>query len=117
MEEMNVRESILQSAFSEKRYAQLKAFIFHIWKSKAKYKILMARRAFNLNYAFMEACRTQRDEECVTDSIMSNTALLLYAEELARYYSWVKKFPDILIADDLLFHGRGIIKIDRKSVV
>ncbi len=111
MEEMNVRESILQSAFSEKRYAQLKAFIFHIWKSKAKYKILMARRAFNLNYAFMEACRTQRDEECVTDSIMSNTALLLYAEELARYYSWVKKFPDILIADDLLFHGRGIIKL------
>ncbi len=104
-------EELLQSSFRGKRYDQIKEFMVNIWKSKAKYKIFMARRAFNLNYAFMEACGVQKDDSYQVDNIISNTAFLLCAEELADYYRRMGEFPRILIADDLLFHGRGIIKL------
>lgn len=111
MGSMNSNERTLQSSFTGKRYEQIKEFMINIWRSKAKYKVLMARRAFNLNYAFMEACAVQNDERYIVDNIISNTALLLCAEEIAEYYRQSKQFPRILIADDLLLHGRGIIKL------
>lgn len=104
-------EELLQSSFQGKRYDQIKEFMVNIWRSKAKYKVFMARRAFNLNYAFMEACGVQKDDSYQVDNIMSNTAFLLCAEELADYYRRTGQFPRILIVDDLLFHGRGIIKL------
>lgn len=106
-----MEEKLLQHSFTGKRYDQMRAFMVNIWRSEAKYKIFMARRAFNLNYAFMEICDARKDDTLITDGIMSNTALLLCAEEIAGYYKRSKQFPRILIVDDLLFHGRGIIKL------
>lgn len=108
---INLDQRLLRSAFTEQRYSEIRRFVTKVWKNKAKYKVLMARRAFNLNYAFMEAGYVQSDDEFITENIMSNTALLLCAEELSEYYRWVKQFPQILIADDLLLHGRSIKKL------
>lgn len=108
---MGKNEDLLKTSFDGKRYNQIKEFMINIWESKAKYKVFMARRAFNLNYAFMEACDVQREDGYFIENIMSNTAFLLCAEKLAEYYRQFRQFPRVLIVDDLLFHGRGIIKL------
>ena len=104
-------EELLRSNFTRKRYEQLKRFMVNIWQSKAKYKVFMARRAFNLNYAFWTVSDIKKDKSFTTDNIMSNTALLLCAEDLAEDYLNTNSFPNILIVDDLLLHGRGIIRL------
>jgi len=43
--------------------------------------------------------------------IMSNHALLLYTGEIAQYYKDYKRFPSILIADDVVLHGRSITNL------
>ena len=104
-------EQLIRSSFSEEEYSKLLHFFQDIWLSDAAYKVFMARRAFNLNFAFMDIKDVQYRDEYKVDSIMSNTALLLCAEEIADHYKLTECFPRIIIADDLLIHGRGIIKL------
>lgn len=111
MEDLRGSEQIIRSSFDADVYDELQGFFQNVWQSKASYKVFMARRAFNLNFAFMGMMDAQYVQEYRTDDIMSNTALLLYAEEIAEYYKAMDRFPSILIVDDLLIHGRGIIKL------
>jgi len=104
-------ERLIRSSFGANYYNELCEYFHNIWKSNAAYKVFMARRAFNLNYAFMGIMNAQYKDEYETESIMSNTALLLCAEEIADYYRATNEFPSILIADDLLLHGRGMVKL------
>ncbi len=107
----NHDERIIRSSFSAEDFDNLTQFFQNVWMSNASYKVFMARRAFNLNYAFMDIMKVTYRSEYKIDNIMSNTALLLCAEEIADYYVITKCFPDILIVDDLLLHGRGISKL------
>ena len=106
----NHNERTIRASFSAEDFDNLTQFFQNVWMSNASYKVFMARRAFNLNYAFMDMMKAKYRSEYKIDNIMSNTALLLCAEEIADYYVITKCFPDILIIDDLLLHGRGISK-------
>ena len=111
MEAVRSNEKLVRSSFSEEEYGKLLQFFQGIWQSNAAYKVFMARRAFNLNFAFMEIKDVQYKDEYKVEGIMSNTALLLCAEEIADRYRLTGHFPRIIIADDLLIHGRGIMKL------
>lgn len=111
MEAIGSNEKLIRSSFCEEEYDKLLQFFQDIWLSDAMYKVFMARRAFNLNYAFMDIQNAKYKDEYKVEGIMSNTALLLCSEELADYYRLTGRFPKIIIADDLLIHGRGIMKL------
>ena len=111
MKTERLNEQLIRSSFSNNDYESLLHFFQSVWLSDASYKVIIARRAFNLNYAFMDIENAQYTDEYKTENIMSNTALLLCAEEIAEYYCFKKILPSILLVDDLLIHGRGIMKL------
>ena len=98
--------------FREGNYnEQLWKYMKTLWEDPADYKVLMARRMLNLNDALMQEWDVKGDEQYLTDRIMSNTAFLLSAKTIADRYSFRKKFPRILICDDIMLHGRGVLKL------
>lgn len=101
----------LNTYFDSDDYEKLCIFFKKIWSSKASYKVIMARRGFNLNYLFIKELKARYNENYNVDDIISNTALLFQAKEIADYYRIMKEFPEILIVDDILIHGRGIAKL------
>ena len=99
-----------ESFFNE----ELWTFMNNLWEDSADYKVLMARRMLNLNCVLMQEWDVKSNKQYLTDSIMSNTAFLLSARAIADRYAFKKKFPRILICDDIMLHGRGIMAlIDR----
>ena len=96
--------------FNEKLWMYIK----NLWEDPAKYKILMARRMLNLNDVLMRGWDSSEKEQYLTDGIMSNTAFLLAANAIADQYAQKKCFPRILICDDIMLHGRGIINLLEK---
>lgn len=90
---------------------QLWKYMTTLWEDPADYKVMMARRMLNLNDALMQEWDAKRNEQYLTDGIMSNTAFLLSARTIADRYAYRKRFPRILICDDIMLHGRGIIKL------
>lgn len=102
---------LMHTFFSEEECEDLENFFQNIWQTKKAYKVFMARRGFNLNFAFMDIMDAWYNEDYYLDGIISNTALLLCAEEIAEYYKETGSFPTILIVDDILIHGRGIMKL------
>ncbi len=111
LENLNSNYLVIQSVFSASDIDNLTKYFKRIWMSDATYKVAVARRAFNLNQVFIDALSAGYDENYRTDDIISDTALLLYAEELADYYRAFRSFPSILIADDILVYGRRIAEI------
>lgn len=103
-------KSIFYSAFPEELSLKIVNFITNIWGSPADYIVLMARRMFNLNYVLYNLEDFEQQEES-RNRIMSNTAILCKAPEIAAYYVRAREFPKILICDDILVHGRGIMKL------
>ena len=101
------RRPFLDSFNNEKLWVHMN----NLWEDPAEYKILMARRMLNLNYALMQEWGAYENERYLTDGIMSNTAFLLSARKIADRYAYRKRFPRILICDDIMLHGRGIVDL------
>lgn len=99
-------ESILHQ-----EYNRLYAFFQRAWDNSHAYIVMMARRCFNLNHIFMQVHKASGGIIADENRIISDSALLLYAGNIARYYAEHYRFPYILIADDLAYHGRAIIKL------
>lgn len=99
-------ESILHQ-----EYNRLYAFFQKAWSGSHAYVVMMARRCFNLNHIFMEVHKVSHKVVTDENRIISDSALLLYAGEIAHYYVLHHRFPYILIADDVAYHGRAIIKL------
>jgi len=59
----------------------------------------------------MKICQSGGGTVANADRIISNHALLLYTGEIARHYQEYKRFPSILIADDVVLHGRSITSL------
>lgn len=109
---MNTIDSItLKSLFKQQYlYDDLSSFFYNVWRSDALYKVLMVRRAFNLNYAFLDTIKEIDTISEYSKNLISNYSLLFYAKEISMFYQMMGKFPNILIVDDILIHGRAIYK-------
>lgn len=101
-----VGESILHDD-----YYGLYDFFCDIWESSHTYVVLIARRCLNLNEIFMQVHTSRNGVVRNKDRLISNNALLLYADEIAGYYANWGRFPSILLADDMIYHGRGIMML------
>lgn len=100
---------LAKTTFVLDNYEKLYRFFERVWKLDYDYKVAMARRAFNLNYAFlMIKSNSGSDEAYAAENWISNTALLLYHERIADYYLDHGQFPKILLLDDICLHGRSI---------
>jgi len=109
--ESNRLDSMLDVAFPDGMAEKLHGFFENIWLDHSEYKVIMARRAFNLNYIFIGKYRAVFDQEYLLDNIISNNALLLSAKRLAIHYAKWGFFPKILICDDIMMYGRTIMRL------
>lgn len=92
-------------------YDGLAKFFCNIWEKPHAYVVVIARRCLNLNEVFMQDYTNKGGVISNREQIISNTALLLYSDEIADYYNTWGQFPSILIADDMIYHGRGIVRL------
>ena len=86
-------------------YTQMNKFWFFIDRIKQiapeyDYVCARERRCFNIVARFMPEV-----------NMISSRALMLKYTEIAEYYRQNKRFPKILILDDLMIHGRGVAKL------
>lgn len=102
----HIGESILRD-----EYDGLARFFRKIWKKPHAYVVVIARRCLNLNEVFMHVYADDSNIGLNRTQIISNNALLLYSNEIADYYNTWGQFPSILITDDMIYHGRGIVKL------
>ena len=104
--------SVAETYLGERHFESLSTFFKKIWTNtpQYRYRVFMARRCFNLNEIFMKILLEKREGYDLT-GMMSNQALLLQAEDVARRYVETGKIDPILIVDDIIIHGRTIQKL------
>lgn len=89
---------------------QVRRWLEEFAAAEAAYHAVMTRRCLNL----MELVLSRYGDEMSDwvrqrfDCVMTENALLLQAEQVAKSYLLSGRFPRIMLADDLLVHGRSI---------
>lgn len=97
----------MKSELGEENYGLIESFFNFIVNSKAKYKAIIARKCFNL-FNLYYRCNFGSPVAEIEDKVISDNALFAYIPEIASEYLEWGFFPEILIADDILIHGRAI---------
>lgn len=101
--------SLSESRFSAKKRGETVDIIpdFHSWLQKLPshayhYVVANTRRASNM----VEAVRKKHPD--VLPHYITESGLLLLAEEIAEFYKTHGRFPQIAILDDILVYGRSL---------
>lgn len=94
-----------------KNYDLFFRFYQKVWEQSHAYIVMNARRCFNLNHVFLKVHTAAGGQAANAGRIISNNALLLCAGDIAGFFREHGRFPSILIADDLVLHGRGVSKL------
>lgn len=102
-----MKRPFLESFYNERLWDYFQT----IWEDPSDYKVLMPRRMLNLNYGLMQEWNIEDDEQYYTDEMMSSTAFLLAAKDIANQYIYTRCFPDMLICDDIMLHGRAVLRL------
>lgn len=97
----------LNLVLGETFYSEAEEFFMSIWKSPAKYKVFLVRRCFNLMYSFFRG-KYAKNIKKITDTFYTDSSILANSAEIGDFYIKNGIFPDIMIVDDLLIHGRTI---------
>lgn len=106
-DERNQIREYMRSVLGERNYYLAEDFFASIWSSTAKYKVFLARRCLNLMYALYRAENKQPNPE-LSPTLYSDGALLANIPDIAESYLNWGGFPEIVLVDDLLIHGRTI---------
>lgn len=103
----NALKNNIRSVMGEEYYKLAYNFFGAALNFKAQYIVFLARRCFNLvNLLYRSHFDkpNQRFEQCV----LSDSGLLAMIPTIAKEYMNYGSMPSILIADDILIHGRAI---------
>lgn len=92
---------------------KLLAYIENLWGDPAEYKVLASERMLCLNQALMQQQRPE--DQDIRTGLMSGAAFLLSAFSIADRYAYRKKFPRILVCDDIMVRGRRICDLIETS--
>lgn len=106
VQSQNLKDS-MRSVLGEEYYALTGDLFFYALQSKARYVVFMARRCFNLMNLFYRANYWVPDKN-FEQRVLSDSGLLANVPSIAYRYAAFSTIPQILIADDILIHGRGI---------
>lgn len=104
-------EQIGVSILHDSDYHGFCTFFKDIWASKHEYVVIFARRCYALNNVFLRIFFEEKERQEKAERIISQNALLLYADEFANHYRKFGVFPGVLLVDDVMLHGRGVAKL------
>ncbi len=77
-------------------------------RTNVRYVVFMARRSYVL-FLLLEKMTEEQLEETENQHFLTDSGMLLQCEKLYEYYiHHGKHFPEIVIVDDVLIHGRNI---------
>ena len=109
--------------FLKDDYGQLMSFFRKTWEEpsadeKFLYRVYLAQKGFNLNELFFQAAFNEADREeqarladIREKTFVSQTGFVMQAGKLVEYYTEHKKFPKILICDELLKTGHDFMEV------
>lgn len=97
----------MKSELGEQNYAFVEKFFDYILNSEAKYKVIISRSCLNLFNLYYRGNYELPLVE-IEGSVISDSALFAYIPEMVSEYLEWGFFPEILIADDILVHGKKI---------
>ncbi len=100
-------KSYISSTLGSSNYKLAQNFFDSIWASTARYKVFLARRCLNLMYTFYRAKYGKLDKK-LSSTLYSDGSLFANIPEIADSYLQWGGFPEIIIVDDILIHGRTI---------
>lgn len=110
-------DSYINQTLGNDYYTMTEDFFMSVWRSSAPYKVFLVRRCFNLMYSFYRVKRETLGENNlllnpqVEDTFYTDSSIFACTEDIADYYIKRKCFPDILIVDDILIHGRTLNRL------
>lgn len=101
-------------------YNGLMSFFKNTWRDPSdtwqyEYRVYLAQKCFNLNELFFFiACSEAAPDEAerlfrIRKTFLSQTGLIMQAEKLAKFYQENRRFPRILICDELLKTGHDFM--------
>lgn len=99
--------SYMESVLGSESYEYLNSFFSFIVKSRARYKVILARKCFNLVNSYYR-CLYGKPLPDIENTVISDSALFACIPEIMEEYRATGIFPELLIADDVLIHGRSI---------
>lgn len=107
VDKRNELKEYTQDVLGKNYYNLTLDFFKSIWETSARYKVFMSGRCLNLMYTFYRIEHSNLLED-VSKTFYSSTALLANAKEIANTYKDFKFFPQIMIVDDILVHGKTL---------
>lgn len=104
------RKELLQKKLSDKKYYDICKFVEEVYLMDYDLLILMARKFFNLFCVFNELNKEKYERMGIpyahTGEIISNRALPLLRKDIKE-----GKYKKVVIADDIIIHGRSIREV------
>lgn len=110
--------SLAEVVLGQKEYASLRRFFIASWGGLYAFRAYITRRASNLNEIFFREeyqrrCAQSPEEAAELEAVRQTTfltqnALLARIPRLTHAYIQTKKFPRLLIVDELIIYGREI---------
>lgn len=115
-----MNEKKAKSILGEEFFDGLKNFYRSLKENKQyQYRVLLVRRSYVLYRIFREF-ECGAEEEFDIEEFITDNALISQCPNIVQYYMANKVFPAILIADDILIHGRAInaflVKLEQQLI-
>ncbi len=107
MEKLSLAQ-IGESVLHDSDYHGFHSFFNEVWASKHNFIVIFARRCYALNNVFLRILFDEKERKKKAERIITQNALMLYADEFANVYKKTGTFPSILLVDDIMLHGRGV---------
>jgi len=99
-----------RALFGEAHLKEMEDWYLETLEDKWEYVFFVVRRSYMLAL-LMEEITGKKMEECGHAVFLTDAAFILNCKRLADYYCEKKRFPQILLCDDALVHGRNINQI------
>jgi len=96
-----------ESLFTGNVFEELKAWYDYTLQDDWQYVVFAVRRSYILAL-LMEEITGRKMEESSSAAFLTDAALFLRCNEMADSYRRCRRFPRILICDDIMIHGRNI---------
>ena len=99
--------STAKKIFGEKVFCELQDWYTYTLQDEWQYVVYTVRRSYILAL-IMEKVTAKNMERDGSAVFLTDGALFLHCPEIADYFRKNRKFPRILLCDDIMLHGRGI---------
>jgi hypothetical protein len=104
-------KSETNTILGEEVSVDLQKWYSDIISRRSRYVVFLVRRCYMLALIMEQVTGKKMLDEAGKIEYLTDAAMLLRAPELAEHYRNAGYFPDILLYDDILIHGRNINRL------